>query len=59
MLLKYRNLTIRDAVVQDAEQLAQWWNDGRVMAHAGFPNGTGETAQEIAESIKTCDTSHS
>lgn len=59
MLLKYRNLTIRDAVVQDAEQLAQWWNDGRVMAHAGFPNGTGETAQEIAESLKTCDTSHS
>ena len=42
MLLKYRNLTIRDAVVQDAEQLAQWWNDGRVMAHAGFPNGTGD-----------------
>ena len=52
MLLRYQNLTIRDAVVQDAGQLAQWWNDGRVMAHAGFPNGTGETVQEIAETIK-------
>ena len=58
MLLRYQNLTIRDAVVQDAGQLAQWWNDGRVMAHAGFPNGTGETVQEIAETIKNCDTSH-
>ena len=48
MLLRYQNLTIRDAVVQDAGQLAQWWNDGRVMAHAGFPNGTGETVQDIA-----------
>ena len=44
--------------MQDAGQLAQWWNDGRVMAHAGFPNGTGETVQEIAETIKNCDTSH-
>ena len=58
MLLRYQNLTIRDAVVQDAGQLAQWWNDGRVMAHAGFPNGTGETVQEIAETIKNCDPSH-
>lgn len=52
MLIKYKNLTIRNAAPADAKQLALWWNDGAVMAHAGFPNGTGQTAEEIAESIK-------
>jgi len=52
MLLQFRNLTIRNATVKDADLLASWWNDGKIMAHAGFPNGTGETASEIAEKIK-------
>ena len=52
MLLKYKNLTIRNATVNDASLLAKWWNDGTVMAHAGFPNGTGQTEEQIAESIK-------
>lgn len=52
MLLQYKNLTIRNATVGDADLLSSWWNDGRVMAHAGFPNGTGETPDEIAEKIK-------
>lgn len=51
MLLKYNNLTIRNATVSDAEQLSLWWNDGAIMAHAGFPNGTGESAQEIAVTL--------
>lgn len=51
MLLKHNNLTIRNATPADAQQLAAWWNDGKVMAHAGFPNGTGERAEEIAERI--------
>lgn len=51
MLLKFENLTIRNATVDDAGQLAAWWNDGAVMAHAGFPNGTGQTPEEIAESL--------
>ncbi len=53
MLLKQNNLVIRNAMIEDAEQLSLWWNDGKVMAHAGFPRGTGETAQEIAASLKT------
>ncbi len=59
MYLKYGNLTIRNALLDDAEQLARWWNDGRIMEHAGFPNGTGQTVQEIADSLKndTDDTS--
>lgn len=52
MLLEYNNLTIRNATTDDAELLASWWNDGKIMEHAGFPNGTGQTAQSIAETIK-------
>jgi len=52
VLLSYSNLTIRNANINDAEQLAQWWNDGKIMAHAGFPNGTGQTSESIANSIK-------
>lgn len=52
MLLERGNLKIRDALASDARQLALWWNDGAVMAHAGFPNGTGQTEREIADSLK-------
>ena len=45
--IQYENLTIRQAEVADAKQLAAWWNDGAVMAHAGFPNGLGTTEEEI------------
>ena len=47
MNLQYKNLTIRDAVAADAAQLTAWWNDGAVMAHAGFPNGFGTTVEEV------------
>ena len=43
MDLQYEKLTIRDATPADAEQLTVWWNDGAVMAHAGFPNGKCDT----------------
>ncbi len=52
MLLQFKNLKIRNATVKDAELLSSWWNDGKIMAHAGFPNGTGKTACEIAENLK-------
>jgi len=59
MLIKYENLTIRSATVADAEQLCLWWNDGRVMAHAGFPNGVGCIPEEIRESLsKDTDETH-
>ncbi len=51
MFLKNENLLIRNATAADAQQLAAWWNDGNVMAHAGFPNGLGITAEEIAASL--------
>ena len=55
MLLNYKNLTIRNATIDDANQLSIWWNDGKVMEHAGFPNGSGETSEQIAERIKLDD----
>ena len=55
MFEQFENLTIRNATVEDADLLATWWNDGKIMAHAGFPNGIGETSQCIAEKISKDD----
>ncbi len=46
-IIQYDNLTIRPAETADAKQLAAWWNDGAVMAHAGFPNGLGTTEEAV------------
>ncbi|WP_041139258.1 GNAT family N-acetyltransferase [Beduini massiliensis] len=51
MLLKFENLKIRNAVAEDAKLLATWWNDGMIMAHAGFPNGIGQSVDEIRTSL--------
>lgn len=47
MLIKYNELTIRNAEEYDAQQLTVWWNDGNVMAHAGWPNGLGTTVEQV------------
>ena len=51
MELQHGNILLRDATKADAKQLAEWWNDGAIMAHAGFPNGLGTTEEEVAEDI--------
>lgn len=51
MELKHHNITIRNAVPEDAPLLAAWWNDGAVMAHAGFPNGLGTTADKVSQEL--------
>lgn len=51
MHIEQNGLCIRNAGAGDCEQLAAWWNDGRVMAHAGFPNGLGTTPERIREQI--------
>ena len=48
MLIQKNNLTIRNATADDAAILGKWWRDGKVMAHAGFPNGLSITNEEIA-----------
>ena len=47
MRITHDRLCIRNAERADCGQLAAWWNDGRVMAHAGFPLGLNTTAGEI------------
>ena len=53
MIIHYQNITIRNAVASDAEQLAAWWNDGAVMAHAGFPLGLGTNPQKVTSELET------
>jgi len=45
------NLKIRYATKNDAKILCNWWNDGKIMAHAGFPNGVNTTVEEIEKQI--------
>ena len=47
MYIQYDTLLIRDAVTADAQQLTAWWNDGAVMAHAGFPLGLATTVEKV------------
>ncbi|MBO2516051.1 MAG: GNAT family N-acetyltransferase [Clostridiales bacterium] len=52
MRIEYRDLCIRDAQgAEDARLLANWWNDGAVMAHAGFPLGLGTTPEQVSREI--------
>ncbi|MBQ9263250.1 MAG: GNAT family N-acetyltransferase [Clostridia bacterium] len=53
MYITHQRLTLRNAVTGDAPQLAAWWNDGAVMAHAGFPMGLGTTPEKIARDLQT------
>jgi len=53
MYLINENLVIRDATSNDAQILCNWWNDGKVMAHAGFPLGLRTTPQEIVLELTT------
>lgn len=49
--MTYKELTIRNATEADSVLLSVWWNDGRIMAHAGFTRGTGETPRQIAAKL--------
>lgn len=56
MKLVQGGLTIRPATGEDAQRLCDWWNDGQIMSHAGFPNGLGtNTAQVLEELNKDTD----
>ena len=49
--LRYEDLKIRFAEAKDTKELFRWWNDGKVMAHAGFPAGLGISEEEIRKLI--------
>lgn len=47
----YQLLTIRSSTIDDSKYLLSWWNDGKVMSHAGFPLGLKTTIEEVEASI--------
>jgi RimJ/RimL family protein N-acetyltransferase len=51
MFIHNNNLTIRNATSKDASILCKWWNDGKVMAHAGFPKGLGTSEEVIIQQL--------
>lgn len=52
MIIQQDHLVIRSAGPEDAPRLCTWWNDGKVMAHAGFPRGLGTTVQEVSDRLR-------
>ena len=50
--LQYGNISVSTARAEDVPQLVAWWNDGSVMAHAGFPNGLGTTVEHETSRLK-------
>lgn len=53
MRIEKDNIVIRSATIDDVIQLNKWWNDGRVMEHAGFPNGLGESLEDTMNNIRS------
>ncbi len=53
--ITYHDISIRNDEKKDCNQLAIWWNDGKVMEHASFPNGLGTSAAEIEKQIANDD----
>jgi RimJ/RimL family protein N-acetyltransferase/2'-5' RNA ligase len=52
MYLKNDNLVLRHAAVDDVQILCHWWSNGKIMAHAGFPNGIHTDADKLMDKIK-------
>ena len=55
MNLKYNEILVRNASLEDVPKLLKWWNDGRVMEHAGFPLGLNTTVDRVIQNIKNHD----
>lgn len=52
MYLKNDNLVLRHAAAEDVQILCNWWSNGKIMAHAGFPNGIYTDFDNLLEKIK-------
>lgn len=51
MIIRKDNLLIRSATPDDAPILCDWWNDGTIMAHAGYPKGIGTTIPAVIDNL--------
>ncbi len=53
--MRYEELKIRDVRPEDADFLLSWWNDGSVMAHAGFPEGLHTSREKVLADMENYD----
>ncbi len=51
MKKKCREVNIRSASIRDIDCLVNWWADGKVMAHAGFPNGLKTDKKQLKDRL--------
>jgi hypothetical protein len=51
MLIQKDNLTILNATITDTALLGNWWRDGKVMAHTGFPLGLDISDEDITVAL--------
>lgn len=51
MQIKHKNILLRTALKSDIVTLMNWWNDGSVMSHAGFPKGLNVNEKDVENSI--------
>ena len=58
MNVSYQKIKIRDASLDDARKLLLWWNNGKVMEHAGFPFGLETTEEKIKQSLEKNDNNY-
>lgn len=58
MHLIHNEICIRDWTYNDVATILKWWNDGSVMAHAGFPLGLNKTREDIEWLIQNSDGKH-
>lgn len=58
MFIKNDNLLIRAATIYDAEILCRWWNNGKIMEHAGYPNGLNTTVEKISNDLLNDNDKH-
>lgn len=52
MFLQKNDLVLRPAKPEDADLLSSWWSDGRIMGHAGFPDGLDINPQALAKDLE-------
>ena len=53
MQISNKDILIRRATQHDATLLTTWWNDGKIMAHAGFPHGIHTSVEEVIQQLIT------
>lgn len=58
MWIKNKDLLLRNATFKDAKMLADWWNDGSIMAHAGFPLGVFTSEEKIKSQMEKYTEDH-